>query len=106
MASTVRAVSARSDLASLDEGTRHRIQLLVALFREATNRNNDLQKIIRRNVTLDENGQPKLIASTLASDLETKSEVARWLDSSKTALRRSILRNLVSEGVAEPVRER
>jgi len=69
----------RSDLASLDEGTRHRIQLLVALFREATNRNNDLQKVIHRNVTLDERGQPKLVAHAPAVDPEIKSEVTLWL---------------------------
>jgi len=70
---------ARSDLASLDEGTRHRIQLLVALFREATNRNNDLQKIIQRSMVLDESGQPKLAVSTPSIDPETKSEVTLWL---------------------------
>jgi hypothetical protein len=69
----------RSDLLTLDEGTRHRVQLLVALFREATNRNNDLQKLIRSSAPLDENGQPKLLSSMVSIDHDAKAELSTWL---------------------------
>jgi hypothetical protein len=53
--------------------------LLVALFREATTRNNDLQKLIRNSVSLDENGQPKLLPSTVPIDADAKAELSTWL---------------------------
>jgi len=70
---------AKSDLLTLDEGTRHRVHMLVALYREATNRNNDLQRIIRTSIPLDENGTPQLPSLKAPLDPQPKTELARWL---------------------------
>lgn len=67
-----------SELAALDEGTRYRIQMLVVLLREMTNRNNDMAKLIREQIPLDEKGRPlQLPGPTLAADL--RSELASWI---------------------------
>jgi len=69
----------KSDLLVLDEGTRHRVHLLAVLYREAVNRNNALQRLIRTSIPLDEYGKPMVPTREIYFDPQLKVELARWV---------------------------